>query len=80
MDKSWKEILKIITITVLAILMFICGAFILYKRISNKNFIFYNLTIVGRVLMFIDYLSVIIFVPGTIILYWEYIKKVIECK
>ncbi|APG58259.1 protein I5 [BeAn 58058 virus] len=30
--------------------------------------------------MLIDYLSAIIFVPGTIVLYWGYIKKVIDCK
>ncbi|QHR82585.1 MV membrane protein [Brazilian porcupinepox virus 1] len=76
---TFKNILIAIFVTLLAIVMLICGGFILYKRVSNTKFAIYNRTTLGIVLIALDYISTIIFIPGTILFYWLYIRSITNC-
>ncbi|ABI99210.1 IMV membrane protein [Deerpox virus W-848-83] len=75
MALSAKEIFSAISLTLLALLMIISGGALAFKSLAPHRIVSMRSATFNRVISILEYLAILIFIPGTIALYSAYIKK-----
>ncbi|AAR07402.1 46L [Yaba monkey tumor virus] len=77
MALSTKEIFSAIGITCMALLMIISGGALTFKSLAPHRIIVMRSATFNKILSILEYVAILIFVPGTIALYSAYIKTLI---
>ncbi|AAK85007.1 hypothetical protein [Lumpy skin disease virus] len=78
MALSTRETFSLITVTLLAIFMIVSGSALLFKSFAPHRFIMARSLTFDKILSFLEYAAIFIFVPGTVSLYSAYIKTLFK--
>ncbi|ABQ43521.1 structural protein [Tanapox virus] len=77
MALSTREIFSAIGITCMALLMIVSGGALAFKSLAPHRVISMRSVTFNKVITILEYIAILIFVPGTIALYSAYIKTLI---
>ncbi|AAL69782.1 SPV043 putative IMV membrane protein [Swinepox virus] len=74
MTINTKDMFSLVSLTLLTIFMLACGGSLLFKTIAPHRLVITRSVTFNKVVNFLEYVAILIFIPGTITLYSAYVR------
>ncbi|QAV42297.1 m41L [Myxoma virus] len=70
-----KEVISFIGTTLLFVFMVLAGSALVFKTYAPHKVVVARSVAFMRVVNFFEFVAILVFIPGTLSLYWSYVKS-----
>ncbi|AAF17923.1 gp041L [Rabbit fibroma virus] len=70
-----KEVISFIWMTLLFVVMLLAGSALLFKTYAPHKVVMTRSAAFMRVVNYFELVAILVFIPGTVSLYWSYVKS-----